>query len=386
MNRNLWILIISQIFSFTPGPINVFLSGIVGTQLAVNKSFATIPTALLIVGTASFSFFAAKIMSIIGRKKGFLLSSFFTSFSSLIAAYSIHIGSFYLFCLSCFLIGNGMAFTHQYRFAAVENTEKEFIPKILSFLMLVSIFAALIGPNVANQTINLIPDSIYAGSYISLAGLTFVPFILLWFYQSDHKPAVKTEYVGRGYLELIFQPRFLQAMVSAALGYAIMSLLMTATPISMHVLHDFTLNDTKLVIQFHVIGMFLPSLFTGYFLKKFGHSKIIYTGIFIYFVVIVLSYLDQTFINYLISLILLGVGWNFLYLAGTGLLVLSYKEEEKFRAQGINDIIVFSIQALGSLSAGYILNTLSWKSLNMIVFPFLIIMLLVSIRADLSKK
>ncbi len=132
--------------------------------------------------------------------------------------------------------------------------------------------------------------------------------------------------------------------------------------------------------------MFLPSLFTGYFLKKFGHSKIIYTGIFIYFVVIVLSYLDQTFINYLISLILLGVGWDFLYLAGTGLLVISYKEEEKFRAQGINDIIVFSIQALGSLSAGYILNTLSWKSLNMIVFPFLIIMLLVSIRADLSKK
>ena len=132
--------------------------------------------------------------------------------------------------------------------------------------------------------------------------------------------------------------------------------------------------------------MFLPSLFSGDLVKKFGNTNIIYSGLIILFMSIFINTSFDFYYSYLAGLILLGIGWNFLYLAGTGLLVLSYKEEEKFRAQGINDIIVFSIQALGSLSAGYILNTLSWKSLNMIVFPFLIIMLLVSIRADLSKN
>ena len=131
MNRNLWILIISQIFSFTPGPVNVFLSGIVGNQLAINKSFATIPTALLIVGTASFSFFAAKIMSIIGRRLGFVLAGIASSISCLIAAYSIKAESFFIFCVSCFILGAGMAFIHQYRFAAAESVEKENAPKAI---------------------------------------------------------------------------------------------------------------------------------------------------------------------------------------------------------------------------------------------------------------
>ena len=130
MNRNLWIITLSQIFSFTPAPINVFLSGIIGSTLSPVKALQTVPTSLMIVGIAVFSFFAAKIMSIIGRKAGFLLASLFSTFSALLAAYAIWDKNFYLFCLSCFLIGNGMSFTHQYRFAAAESVEKEFIPHL----------------------------------------------------------------------------------------------------------------------------------------------------------------------------------------------------------------------------------------------------------------
>ena len=385
MNKNLWIITASQIFSFTPAPVNVFLSGIIGSTLSPVKSLQTLPTSLMIVGIAVFSFFAAKIMSKIGRKAGFLYAAIFSSSSALLAAFALWDKNFYLFCLACFFIGNGMSFTHQYRFAAAESVEKSFIPKALSIIMLASIFSALLGPNIANFNKDLIDGHLYVGSYLSLAVLTSVPIIFLSFYKPKIEPAnIKTHKV-RSYLALILQPRFLQAVVSAAFAYAVMSFLMTATPINMHVLENYSLNKTSIVIQMHIVSMFLPSLITGNLLKKFGHSKIIYAGVFFNILTILLSFLEPSFFSYLFSLIFLGIGWNFLYLSGTGLLVLSYKEKEKFKAQGFNDILVFSIQALASLSAGYMLSMTSWKTMNLIVIPFLLLIVLSSIRADLSK-
>ena len=385
MNKNLWIITASQIFSFTPAPVNVFLSGIIGSTLSPVKSLQTAPTSLMIVGIAIFSFFAAKIMSKIGRKAGFLYAAIFNSFSALLAAYAVWDKNFYLFCLACFFIGCGMSFTHQYRFAAAESVEKSFIPKALSIIMLASIFSALLGPNIANFNKDLINGHLYVGSYLSLAVLTSVPIIFLSFYSPKLEPVGISKHGGRSYFELILQPRFLQAVVSAAFAYAVMSFLMTATPINMHVVENYSLNKTSIVIQLHILSMFLPSLITGSLLKKFGHSKIIYAGVTFYVLTILLSFLEPSFFNYILTLVFLGLGWNFLYLSGTGLLVLSYKEQEKFKAQGFNDILVFSIQALASLSAGYTLSITSWKTMNLIALPFLILIILSSIRADLSK-
>jgi len=385
MNKNLWIITASQIFSFTPAPVNVFLSGIIGSTLSPLKALQTVPTSLMIVGVAVFSFFAAKIMSKIGRKAGFLYAAIFNSFSALLAAYAVWDKNFYLFCLACFFIGCGMSFTHQYRFAAAESVEKSFIPKALSIIMLASIFSALLGPNIANFNKDLINGHLYVGSYLSLAVLTSVPIIFLSFYSPKLEPVGINKHGGRSYLELILQPRFLQAVVSAAFAYAVMSFLMTATPINMHVMENYSLNKTSIVIQLHIVSMFLPSLITGSLLKKFGHSKIIYAGVTFYVLTILLSFLEPSFFNYILTLVFLGLGWNFLYLSGTGLLVLSYKEQEKFKAQGFNDILVFSIQALASLSAGYTLSITSWKTMNLIALPFLILIILSSIRADLSK-
>jgi MFS family permease len=386
MNKNLWIITASQIFSFTPAPVNVFLSGIIGSTLSPVKSFQTVPTSLMIVGVAVFSFFAAKIMSRIGRKAGFLYAALFSTLSVLMASYAVWDKNFYLFCLACFFIGNGMAFTHQYRFAAAESVKRSYIPKALSIIMLASIFSALLGPNIANFNKDLISGHLFVGSYLSLAVLTFIPILFLSFYNPKAELVRVKKYNGRGYFELILQPRFLQAVVSAAFAYAVMSFLMTATPINMHVIENYSLNKTGIVIQLHIVSMFLPSLITGNLLRNFGHSKIIYAGVSFFILTILLSFMEPSFLNYLFSLIFLGIGWNFLYLSGTGLLVLSYREEEKFKAQGFNDILVFSTQALASLSAGYMLSITSWKTMNLIAIPFLILIILLSIRADLSKN
>ena len=386
MNKNLWLLILSQIFAFTAAPVTVFLSGIIGSELTPIKSLATLPMALSIVGIAIFAIFAAKIMNIIGRRLGFIFASIGSSLSSLLAAYSIIIESFILFNLGSFLLGAAVAFSHQYRFAAVETVKKEMAPKAISIILLAGIGSAFIGPNLANITKSAIAEHLYAGSYIALAVLTLTSTIFLIFYKDGHKPNKVASRKTRSYFELISQPRFLQALVASAFAYAVMSFLMTATPISMHVMEKISLTKTGFVIQLHIAAMFLPSLITGNLINKFGHSKIMHAGVVLFSITILTSLFEQNFINYLIALIFLGFGWNFLFISGTSLLVLSYKENEKFKAQGFNDLIVYSIQAISSLSAGVFLTLTSWKIMNVFCIIFLIIIVFSTLRADFKEK
>tara|TARA_Y100000816_G_scaffold84289_1_gene57852 strand:- start:7 stop:1170 length:1164 start_codon:yes stop_codon:yes gene_type:complete len=386
MNKNLFVLLISQVFSFTAAPVTVFLSGIIGSQISPIKSLATLPMSISIIGIAIGSIIASKLMSLIGRKNGFIIASIGNSIFSILAAYSIFIQNFFLFCFANLLIGIGMAFTHQYRFAAAESVDKSIAPKAISILLFGGIISAFLGPSLANYTKDLISENLYVGSYLSLAFLTFIPSILFLFYESKSKTETSLEYVGRGYLELLSQPKFLQALIASAFGYAIMTFLMTATPISMHVMENFSLSKTSFVIQFHVASMFLPSLITGHLIKKFGHSNIMYVGLVFYSITIITSFFEQTFLNYMFALIFLGIGWNFLFISGTSLLTLTYREEEKFKAQGLNDFIVYSVHALGSLSAGIFLTLTNWKIMNIMCVPFMIIIILVTIRADVLGK
>jgi len=386
MNKNLWLLILSQIFAFTAAPVTVFLSGIIGLQFSPVKSLATLPMALSIVGIAIFAIFAAKIMSIIGRRAGFIFASIGTSLSSLLAAYSIICESFILFNFACFLLGAGVAFSHQYRFAAVETVKKDMAPKAISIILLAGIGSAFIGPNAANLSKGIISEHLYAGSYIVLAALTLTSTIFLLFYEDGHKKNNVNNKTSRNYLELISQPRFLQALMASAFAYAVMTFLMTATPISMHVMEKMSLTKTGLVIQLHIAAMFLPSLVTGNLIRKFGHSKIMYAGVILFLITILTSLFDQNFTNYLIALVFLGFGWNFLFISGTSLLVLSYRENEKFKAQGFNDLIVYSIQATASLSAGVFLTLTSWKTMNLICIIFLVLIILSTLRADIKER
>ena len=384
MNRNLFLLILSQVFGFTAATVTVFISGIIGSDLSSIKTLSTLPPSIYVVGTAAATIFAAKIMSIIGRRLGFIFASVAGSISCLIGAYAIMIESFFIFCFAKFILGATMAFTHQYRFAAAESVEKEKAPKAISSLLLAGIVAAFLGIGLANYTKNFVSDYLYLGSYLTLAVLTLIPSFLLFFFKDIREISFVSnkENNSRNYSEFFSDPKFLQAITSAAFAYAVMSFLMTATPISMHIVHQLSLEKTGIVLQFHVLAMFLPSLVTGNLIKKFGYSNMMYLGVLFYFFTILLSFFQPSFLNYFISLIFLGIGWNFLFISGTSLLVTTYKPEEKFKAQGFNDLLVFSSMALASLLAGILISVASWKTVNLFCIPFLILIILSIINAD----
>tara|TARA_Y100001960_G_scaffold155688_1_gene163970 strand:+ start:490 stop:1659 length:1170 start_codon:yes stop_codon:yes gene_type:complete len=389
MNKNLFLLTSSQVFGFTAANVTVFLSGIIGSKISPIKTLSTLPPSIYVIGIAISTIFAAKIMSLIGRRLGFVFASIVSSVSCLIAAYAIMVENFIIFCVACFILGAGMAFIHQYRFAAAESVEKDMAPRAISILLLAGIVSAFIGISLANYTKDFVSDHLYVGSYLMLASLTLAPAFFLSFYKdkNENSTDLDKKNITRSYFELVIDPRFLQALTSATLAYVVMAFLMTATPISMHIIHNLSLEKTGLVIQFHVLSMFLPSLFTGNLIKKFGYSKMIYTGVIFYILTIVLSLFEPTFLNYLLALIFLGIGWNFLFVSGTSLLVTTYKPEEKFKAQGFNDLVVFSSTAVSSLSAGILISLTSWKTVNLLCIPFLVLIILAIIRADtLTKK
>ena len=363
MNKNLFLLTASNVFGFTAANVTVFLSGIIGAQLSSIKSLSTLPPSIYIVGIAISTIFAAKVMSIIGRRLGFVLASIASTVASLMAAYSIILGNFFIFCFACFILGAGMAFIHQYRFAAAESVEKEQAPRAISILLLAGIVSAFIGISLANYTKNFIPNYLYAGSYLALAFLTIMPAIFLSF----------------------FKEKSLQALTAASFAYVVMAFLMTATPISMHIIHEFSLDKLGIVMQFHVLAMFLPSLITGTLIKKYGFSKMMYLGVLFYVFTIITSFQDPSFISYLLGLIFLGIGWNFLFVTATSLLVTTYTTDEKFKAQGFNDLVVFSFTAISSLSAGILISMTSWKSVNLLCIPFLILIIASILNADLRK-
>jgi len=388
MNRNLSLLVSSQVFAFTAATVTVFISGIIGSQLTPIKTLSTLPPSIYVVGTAAATIFAAKIMSIIGRRLGFVFSSVAGSIACLIGAYSIMIESFFIFCIAKFILGATMAFTHQYRFAAAESVEKEKAPKAISSLLLAGIVAAFLGISLSNYTKNFVSDYLYVGSYLTLAILTLIPSFLLFFFRDTKEVSFVSneERKSRNYLEFLSDPKFLQAITSAAFAYAVMSFLMTATPISMHIVHHLSLEKTGIVLQFHVLAMFLPSLFTGNLIKKFGYSYMMYAGVLFYILTILMSFFEPSFLNYFISLIFSGIGWNFLFISGTSLLVTTYKPEEKFKAQGFNDLLVFSSMAIASLSAGVLISLASWKTVNLFCIPFLILIVLSIINADRKTR
>ncbi len=388
MNRNLFLLVSSQVFGFTAATVTVFISGIIGAQLSPIKTLSTLPPSMFVIGTAAATIIAAKIMSIIGRRLGFVFASVTGSISCLIGAYAIMNENFIIFCIAKFILGASMAFNHQYRFAAAESVEKDKAPKAISTLLFAGIVAAFLGISLANYTKNFISGYLYVGSYLTLAFLTLVPAFLLFFFKDKNEVSLISgeNNKTRTYFEFLSEPKFLQAITSAAFAYAVMSFLMTVTPMSMHIVHNFSLEKTGIVLQFHVLAMFLPSIFTGNLIKKYGYSQMMYMGVLFFILTIVMSLFEPSFLNYFVGLIFLGVGWNFLFISGTSLLVTIYKPEEKFKAQGFNDLLVFSSMAIASLFAGVLISLASWKTVNLFCIPFLILIVLSIINADLKKN
>jgi len=382
LNKNFIIICLSSTIAAFPPMAVVLLGGIITSQIMLKDSLATLPMTLMIIGIAISAPFASRFMSIWGRQKGFLFSSVLSCFALILCSIAIYSQNFFIFAIGNFLIGSSQAFIHQYRFAASESVKKEFIPRSISIILLLGIISALLSSNFAEYFKDFFPNNLFLGSYIFLSFTAIIPFFILFFYEDIRNTNEHSKLKIETIFKLLKNIKIIQSIVSAGLGYFTMAIIMTATPMHMHLVNKFTLFETSIVIQLHVIGMFLPSLFSGDLIKKFGNTNIIYAGVVILFLSILTNTFFDFYYSYMLGLILLGVGWNFLFVSGSSLLVVSYEEKDKFTAQGLNDFIVFSTQGIGSLSAGFLLYFSNWTVINLLCVPLLIIVLIVSFFAS----
>ena len=378
LNKNFLVICLSSTIATFPPVAVVLLGGIITSQIMGKESFATLPMTLMIIGIALSAPIASKLMSIWGRKKGFLFSSILSSIALLLCSFGIYLENFYIFAFGNFIIGSSQAFIHQYRFAASESVEKKYIPRSISIILLLGIVSALLSSNFAEFFKDIFPNNLFLGSYLFLSFTAIIPFFTLLFYDDYKNIKSQSNFQIETVKKLLKNIKIIQSIVSAGFGYFTMAIIMTATPLHMHLFNKFTLFETSVVIQLHVIGMFLPSLFSGDLIKKYGNTNIIYSGVLILFLSIFLNTYFSNYYSHMAGLILLGIGWNFLFVSGSSLLVISYEDKDKFTAQGLNDFIVFSTQGIGSLSAGFLLYYSNWIVINLLCIPLLIIVLIVS--------
>ena len=384
MNRTLITLTLAACVAQTGAPMVVLLGGIVGAGLAPVPGLATLPVALMIVGTAMTTIPASLLMRRMGRKFGFIFAACYAAFGGLLAALAIVNDGFWLLCVATFLVGSHNAFVQQYRFAVAESVPKERLGRSLSVLMLAGVVAAYIGPKLATELQGALSVHLYAGSFLGLTGLMIAAAGVLTFYVPNTPVSATQGGDGRPLLEIAKQPNFQLALASAVAAWSIMSLLMTATPVAMHEVDGFNMPDTAFVIQSHIMAMFLPSLVTGFLIDRFGAPTMIFCGAVILAACLIVGYTDHQLIHYWWSLVLLGVGWNFMQLGGTALLTTTYQPSEQFKVQAFNDFTVFALQAVAALSSGYLLLNLGWHFLIYFSAPLLVLplVLLVVRRAQ----
>lgn len=375
-DKNIWLLFVTQPLVGSSAPIIVFIGGILSSELASDPSLATLPITLMILGVAAGSIPAAMLAKVKGRRFAVYTGLSCLFIASLTAIIAAKLASFELFSFASLLIGVGGSFTQQLRFAAIESTSNsEDIPKVLSILMLSGVFAAFLGPEVAVLGKDLISSEHgYAGSFVLLAVLIICAMLIMLAFKNPAINSKETTGAARPLSEIAKQPIFIIAICTATIGFALMSYLMTATPISMHHMQSHSLQETKWVIQSHIAAMYIPSLFAPWLVNKLKLKGIMIIGTLIYSLVAYIALSGHEVMHYWWALMLLGVGWNFLFLSGTSLLPQSYQDSERHKVQATNDFILFGFQAAASLLAGWVLFNAGWQWVVVTSIPFIFIL------------
>lgn len=376
--KNVWILTACQSLFMSLSVFMVFVAGIIGSGLSPIKSLSTLPVATIVVGTAISVIPVIKLMSIFGRKKVFLSVCIYTILIIGLSILSIIYELFFLFSFSSLCLGASVATMMQFRFAAIESVDPEKRPLATAVVILGGLISAFIGTEIATLGKNYF-ETDFVGSFTILAFLFVIAFILMSFFKPAAKFKEQTSQSKRSLFDIIKQGSFLVAVSAATTGYVVMSFIMTATPVSMHVMDGFSLHQTKVVLQSHVIAMFLPSLFTAFLLKYLGLTRIMLLGVALFFTSIFIAFSSHALSYYWWSLVLLGLGWNFLFIGGTNLLPKSYNENEKFQVQTINDFLIFGLQALAALSAGWFVFNFGWEVVLISTIPLLFFQLFILI-------
>ncbi|MFA6013688.1 MAG: MFS transporter [Gallionellaceae bacterium] len=371
---NVLLLALSQALMLSAIVMSMALGAILGSVLAPDKSYATLPIVVMVIGTAIASLPASILMRRFGRRSGFLIGAGLGLGGSLLCAFALLQHSFALFIAGHLLLGSYQGFANYYRFAAVEAVDTSHASRAISWVVAGGVVAAFLGPQLGQWGRDWIEGSLFVGSYLAQAALSLGALALLA--QVRLKPvAVHHTDLPRPLREILAQPALHVSILGAAIGYAVMIMVMTATPLAILGCGLPGTNVTP-VIQWHVVGMFAPSFFTGSLIKRYSAIKIMQIGFVLLLGHVGITLLGFDFLNFLSALILLGVGWNFAFIGGTTLLTQTYRPSEQLKVQAINEFTVFGLAALATLSAGWLYERFGWVTLNLTVVPILAIALL----------
>jgi MFS family permease len=372
--RNVLILAACQTLYMSGTTMMITTSPLIGNMLAPDPQWATVPLAAHHCGVMAATIPASQIMRRIGRRNGFMLATIFGMAGASIAGYAILEAWFWIFCLGVFVVGWFNGFAVFYRFAAADSSSPEFRPKAISWVLTGGLFAALLGPQLANLTKDLLAPVQFAGSYFALIGLYVLNLIIVSFVRIPPLTAAERATTGRPLLQILAQPKCFVAVITAFIAYGVMGLLMTSTPLAMMAC-GFEFSDSAVVISMHVVGMFAPSFFAGNLIARFGSLRIMLVGILINIICVGIGLAGIEFWNFGAGLFLLGVGWNFMFIGATTLLTEVHTPSERAKVQGFNDFLIFGTITMAALSSGNLLHFFGWNVVNYGVLPFLCVVL-----------
>ncbi len=370
MKKNVLLLATAQAMMMTGGSLLITTSALVGYRLSPDKALATLPLALQMMAGMLTTIPASLLMQRIGRRGGFLIGSTLGMTGAALAAYAIVSAQFALFALAAVLSGMFTGFGNYYRFAAADVATTDYRPRAISYVMAGGVVAALVGPNLANWTRGWLVTP-FAGSFLALSGIMLLSFLTIWRLDIP-RPATDTHGHGRPLSTIARQPTFIVAAIGGMFGYGVMALVMTATPLAMHE-HAYPFGDTAWVIQWHILGMFAPSFFTGALIRRLGVLTVMLAGAVLNSACVLVNLSGTSLDHYWLALLLLGIGWNFLFIGTTQLLTETYASAEKGKTQALNDFLVFTTVTLAVLSAGHLQHYFGWRAVNLGVVPLILV-------------
>jgi MFS family permease len=371
VRRNVLLLACCQALLLSGGVTLISITALAGYALADNKAFATLPSTTFVIGAALATFPASMLMKRVGRRNGFLTGGAFGLVGSVVAALAVRAASFGGLCAGTFLLGVYNAFGQYYRFAAADAAPPDLKAKAISWVLAGGLVGGIVGPEISKHTIDLLQPR-FVASYASLFGFCLLAMALVTLVAIPRPQEDGSHEATRPLRAIAAQPRFVVAAMSAGLGYAVMNLLMTATPLAMGFCgHPYAAAAS--VIAAHVVAMFAPSFFTGSLIQRLGVLEVILLGVASMLACVAVALSGQGVANFWWALVLLGIGWNFMYVGGTTLLTEAYAPAEKAKTQGLNEICVSSMMTLSSFSSGLLVNTVGWRLLNQVAVPLLLL-------------
>lgn len=379
--KNVGVLAFAQAAFFMANTVVISTAPFVGLHYAPSPWLATVPLGVQFLGTMSATLPASLLMQRVGRRPGLMLGMALGVLAGLMGAWAIVRASFVLFCLAGVLYGGFSAFAQYLRFTAADAADAAGFAdrtaargRAIAWVMGGGVVSAVLGPELADRTRELTAPILFAGSYLAIAGLAGLGLLAIAGLDLPRQQAsaIPTAAERRRLSEIARQPAAVTAFLAALVGYVTMNLLMTATPLAMLACgHGFT--DTKHVIQWHVLGMFLPSFVTGRLIGRFGVDRVILAGVALNLVCVGIAVAGVEVANFIVALFLLGVGWNFMFVGGTTLLTTCHSAAEKAKVQGLNDLLVFTSVAASASLAGFVQSTLGWQTMNLLAIPPLLL-------------